>query len=119
MKIQNIGTPLVLSYYYSKDDINQIVLLLKEGYCNETNNKIYFTVDFNPLLEESLRLYKSKTEKITLGNGYKYEYEIPTEERKDDKVFIFHTEDGKFYKCELDASYIDNQTIVIIFNIIK
>lgn len=123
MKIQNIGTPLVLGYYYSKDDIDNIISLFKEGFYNETNGKLYLTVDYNTLLEESLRLYKSKTEKITPGNEYVYEYENDVDEIKDDKVFIFHTEEGKFYKCELDASYIDMNpiqgTIVIVFDIIK
>ena len=40
MKIQNIGTPLILNYYYSKNDIENIASLLKDGFCSETNDKL-------------------------------------------------------------------------------
>lgn len=119
MKIQNISTPIVMNYYFSKSRIEEIIQLLQGEFCYESENKLYITLDFNALIDESLRLYKSKTEKITAGNCYLYEYEIPTQECKDDKVFVIRTEDGKFFKCALEASNINDKTMIIYFKIIK
>ncbi len=119
MKIQNISTPVVMGYYNSKDTIEQITHLIEGEPCHESNGKLFITLDFNTIIEESFRLYKSKTEKVTARNCYKYEYELDIPEVKDDKVFIIRTEDGKFYKCDLEASYVTDHTIIAEFGIIK
>lgn len=117
MKILNVGMPMVFGYYADKNDINLLESEMFEGYCEEYNDKLYCTIKNTPSIFNFLQDYRSKTEKITLGNQYKYEYEFGVKEYKGDKIFIIHTDDCHFHKCTLESMSLDNDLIILIFKI--
>ena len=122
MKVMNFGTSLVLGYYVTKDCINLLEEKVKEGLVQEVNidNDIclFITIDYNPDIENCLRLYLDRIGKSTSGNKYNYEVELDYTEIKDDKNFIIQTDDNKFYKCSLFASEVSSNTLILKFKII-
>ena len=118
MKIINFGTPMVMSYYFSENELNRFKELCKKGYCSEFEGRLYYTLDYSNEVYRIIRIYRSKIEKITLGNQYKYEYELDKEECKGDKLFVIHTDNCHFYKCTLESSGLEkNSQILLVFNI--
>ena len=116
MTINSVSMPKVLDYYISpkyKELLNEKFVT---GHCEIDRDKLYLVIDYDPDLFACLKLYIDKTEKITLGNVYKYEYEHDVKEFSGDKDFVIYLEDGA-HICELDSSNMDNENIVIIFKL--
>lgn len=122
MKILHIDAPNVLSYYLSNKYKELIQEKCKYGHCEilEGNeNQLYMVVDYDSDLFAVFKLYLDKTEIITLGSQYKYEYEMGFSGTEDDIIFGITLEDNKEYICKLKYSNIETScTILLIFDII-
>jgi len=118
MKILDVGLPIVLNYYINEEDKSLIEKSFLDGVVENVDNKVYCTIFYNNKVENILKEYLKKIEKITKGNSYVYEYELEVEEVSSDKIFIIHADNCKFYKCLLNKISLDGKTTLILeFNI--
>jgi len=123
MKIVNIKTPLVLGYYLSEKYKELIQEKCRNGHCEipeGSNDQLYMVIDYDSDLFAAFKLYLSKTEKITLGDQYKYEYDLAIKGSAEDIIFEIEVESGIIYRCILEYSNIETScTILLIFKIQK
>lgn len=113
--MNSISMPKVMEYYVStryKELLNERFL---NGSCELLDNKLYVIIDYDPDLFACLNLYLEKIKRTTIGNNmFVYEYELDISSFKGDQDFIIYLEDGT-HVCELENSYIDNKSCVLIF----
>lgn len=116
MKMNSMQLPKVMDYYISAQYKQLLNDKFLDGYFEISDNKIYLIIDYDPDLFTCLELYINKTKKITKGNMFVYEYEHDIKPFKGDRDFIIYLEDGA-HICELESSHIDNERIILIFNL--
>ena len=123
MKFVEVSSPEVMSYYVAP----KFRKLIKDKFIAESNsyiadNELYVVIDYDSDLYSAFKLYIDKTEKITLGDMYKYQYElgIPKEDsNKDDMLFKITTDGGSILNAKIKNSYMDEKdTMVIIFTLL-
>ena len=123
MKIVNIKTPVVLGYYLSDKYKELIQEKCRNGHCEipeGDSSQLYMVIDYDSDLFAAFKLYLSKTEKITMGAQYKYEYELGIKGTEEDIIFEIETENLSIYRCKLKFSNIENAcTILLIFDILN
>lgn len=122
MKIVNIKTPIVLGYYLSDKYKELIQEKCRNGHCEipeGADDQLYMVIDYDSDLFAAFKLYLDKTQKITLGDQYKYEYDLAIKGSDQDIIFEIEVENGNKYKCKLEFSNIENScTILLIFKIL-
>lgn len=121
MKFIKVIMPKVMNYYIApkfREIIKTKFISSSRSYIND--NELFVIIDYDSDIYDGFRLYLSKTEKITNGNMYKFQYELNLPEDKisdDDIIFKFTTEENNI-KATVVNAYMDKDTIVLIFKII-
>jgi hypothetical protein len=116
MKIVNIKTPIVLGYYLSDKYKELIQEKCRNGHCEipeGDSSQLYMVIDYDSDLFAAFKLYLSKTEKITMGAQYKYEYELGIKGTEEDIIFEIETENLSIYRCKLKFSNIENACTIL------
>ncbi len=121
MKIVSIKTPLVLGYYLSDKYKELIQEKCRNGHCEipeGSNDQLYMVIDYDSDLFAAFKIYLDKIEKITLGDQFKYEYDLGIKRSEEDTIFEIEVENGSKYRCELEYSNVETScTILLIFKI--
>lgn len=119
MNIEEVELPILANYYFSERIIESIINMIKFPKKVEIeNNHLHLYIEDNPELDDCLILIKKKSEKITNGDKYIFEYELDIS-IPNGNVFLFKI-NGKIYKCLLfSGSHSENGDIHIIFNILN
>lgn len=123
MKLKNIVLPKIIDYYISPKNIeflNDYLMnqdfIIKE---RSDSNCISIFMDYNSDIFGILKTIIDKTEKVTVGDMYKYQYELDMGSGCDYHIFEVSNSKDTF-KCILTSSFIDsgNQKIEAVFKII-
>ena len=122
MKFIKIITPKVMSYYVAPK-FRELVKdkFIKESRSYISDGELYLIIDYDQDIYDAFKLYISKTEKITNGNMYKYQYELDLDNDKtseDDMIFKFTDENNESIKASINNAYMDNNSSVFIFKIL-
>jgi hypothetical protein len=121
MKIISVEIPKVLDYYVSEKYRELLKDKCKNGYCEipaDNSHLLYTVIDYDPDVLAMLNFYASKVERNTIGDMFKYEYELDVEATTDDKDFILTTDTDSTIIGTIENFHMDgNSTIVIIFKI--
>lgn len=124
MKLKNIILPKIVDYYISPNNIEFLNNYLKdqEFVIKERNNSNYISLfmDYNSDILGILRTIIDKTERVTVGDMYKYQYELDMGSGCDYHIFEMSNSEGYNFKCILTSSFIDNKNKMIeaVFKII-
>lgn len=117
MVVAEVILPKIISYYISDSCIEKIrekvighILIPKED-----KIVIEATNDFEVF--DALKLIKSKTEKMTLGDQHKYEYEMDIS-IPDGHLFEFILTDDSVVKCTLISVHnLENSDLSLTFKV--
>ena len=123
MKIVNIKIPVVFDYYLADKYKELIQEKCKNGHCEipeGSKDQLYTIIDYDSDLFAAFKLYLNKTEKITKGDQFMYEYEMALKGTEQDTVFEITVDNGRQYECKLEFSNIESScTILLIFKILN
>lgn len=120
MKITDVILPKIINYYVSDNCMQKIkdTLLFGSNVYQEKND-LHVTTENDFDAFDALKLIKSKSERITLGEQMKFEYEMDIS-MPNGHLFQFKLDDGREINCSLNIVHIlDNNDIKLVFKIIK
>lgn len=123
MKITNVTMPEISYSYLSDQQIEAIKKNILDGYCEKFDNTIVLIMNYDFDIFLALKELDEKTQKITKGNSYLYEYELNIKDKYGYKAnFIFDIPELSIsYYCKLKLIYHENNgnnSISLTFDII-
>ena len=101
MKIVELTMPLILDYYVVKNNIDYSRHKLLTFDAQLDDNYIIIDLDDDFIIYEVMKMIIIKTEKITVGNQLKYEYELDIHSSRDSHLFKFLFDNGVEVKAKL------------------
>ena len=120
MKVTDVIFPKIINYYVSNNCIYKIkdAFLYKTKVYQDANDELVFISENNFEVFDALKLFKNKTEKITLGEQMKFEYEMDIS-MPNGHLFEFTLDSGRHVFCNLlSVNNLNNNDIKISFKII-
>lgn len=117
MKIENVDLPSICKYYIAERYID----LLKRAICLSeieiSGDILHCNMKYDESIFYVLKTILDKTEKITIGDMLKYEYELDIGSGNDGHIFTIYIHDKDLIHCSLHSVYSDHDKIKMDFGI--
>ena len=119
MRIISVDLPKIIPYYLSKKSIELLNKKIKDCEVKRINDELHFYRENDLDLFNILSVLKTKTEKVTAGNQFVYEYELDIN-IKNGHLFHVELDDGNNYNISLfHIGNLTNSDMHIIFKIVN
>lgn len=119
MKITEVILPKIIDYYVSDGCAKKIKQTILKSIVEKNGDKLILTADNDFEVFDALRLIRCKTEKVTLGEQRKYEYELDVS-APNAHLFTLKTDYNSNIECTLiGVNNLENSDLRIVFAITK
>jgi len=119
LKVREIVLPKLTEYYISKRVMDLVVNNLNNADMRINDGKIHTFSERDIEVEQSMLLIRKKSEKITAGNRFMYEYELDISIRNGHEFIIRSDENGEYRCTLLFVCHSDNNRLHCAFSILK
>lgn len=119
MKITEVILPKIIDYYVSDGCAEKIKHSILNSTVEKIDDKLILVSGNDFEVFDALKLIRCKTEKVTLGEQRKYEYELDVS-APNAHLFTLKTDDNSSFNCTLICvNNLENSDLKIMFMIAK
>lgn len=118
MKIENVDLPCMCKYYIAERYIDLLKGSLLHADVIISGDILHCNMRYDETIFYVLKTILDKTEKITIGDMLKYEYELDIGSGTEGHIFTFYFHQETPVHCSLHSVYSDEDKIKMDFGII-
>ena len=118
MKITEVILPKIIDYYVSDGCAEKIKQAILNSTVEEKEDKLILITNNDFEVFDALRLIRCKTEKVTLGEQRKYEYELDVS-APNAHLFSLKIDDKSIDCTLIGVNNLENSDLKIVFMIVK
>lgn len=118
MKIDNVDLPSICKYYIAERYMNLLKKSMILSDITISGDVLHCNIKYDESIFYVLKTILDKTEKITIGDMLKYEYELDIGSGNDGHIFTIHIHGEEVpIRCFLYSVYSDQNLIKMDFGI--